>query len=402
MKKYALSTTCLTLLLFWPSQAQEIATSTPDARPAILIPARYSTVAETNYLNELALRGMRLETHGLLIESLSGSTVFADLNSDVAFNPASVIKLATSLAALQQFGPDYHFETTIYADGPVDKKRRTLKGNLILTSTGDPNLNSTDITKLLREVVRSGIAHVSGSVIVKGPFAFGSYFTTQKALRGLSTSMRRIGIRAKDGVRASASEEPATGTRIASLVSTSLQEILFFQNAHSNNPIAERLGNTLGGPEAVKQFLVKHVGLLESSVHVSRTSGLDINRITARGAVQLLREMVQYLDAHSLQPHDIMPVAGVDPGTLQKRFHTNEYRGTVVGKTGTLPATDGGVSTLAGIIYTRDRGPVLFAIFNTRGNVTRFRKLQDDLLKSFLTEFGAGSTINASVRKSNN
>src|SRR5438270_12280110 len=123
MKKYLLSTTSLILLLFWPSQAQEIASRTDvpggelRARPA----ERLTTVSETNYLNELALRGFNLHNQGLLIESLDGKTVYADLNSSSGFNPASVIKVATSFAALAKFGPEYHFETGILTDGTINK-----------------------------------------------------------------------------------------------------------------------------------------------------------------------------------------------------------------------------------------------------------------------------------------
>ena len=96
-----------------------------------------------------------------------------------------------------------------------------------------------------------------------------------------------------------------------------------------------------------------------------------------------------------------MPVAGMDEGTLQRRFTTVDYRGSVIGKTGTLPATDGGVSTLAGLVYTRDRGVLLFAIFNTKGNVNTFRKLQDNLIKDLIAESG-GAELSASLHKSSN
>jgi D-alanyl-D-alanine carboxypeptidase/D-alanyl-D-alanine-endopeptidase (penicillin-binding protein 4) len=118
--------------------------------------------------------------------------------------------------------------------------------------------------------------------------------------------------------------------------------------------------------------------------------------------VELLRHIMQWVEANNLRPEDIMPVAGVDPGTLHRRFRTDQYRGTVVAKTGTLPATDGGVSTLAGILYTRDSGTVLFAIFNTRLNVNTARMLQDSLLKNVLTEFGSAPPISASSRRLNN
>src|SRR5712692_1790884 len=157
MMKYLLSTTSLILLLFCPIQGQDVrpaaATSNADVRTPTA--ERLLTVAGTNYLNQLALRGFNLESQGILIESLDGRSVFADLNSNVGFNPASVIKVATSFAALSKFGPEYHFETGFYADGSINKKTHTLSGNLVFASSGDPMLTSIDVSRLVREVVRA-------------------------------------------------------------------------------------------------------------------------------------------------------------------------------------------------------------------------------------------------------
>ena len=401
MRKYLLSTTSLILLLFWPIQAQEIATSKAPSLPAeprARVPQRLNTVSETNYLNELALRGFSLDSQGLLIESLDAHTIFAELNSNVGFNPASVIKVATSFAALSKFGPEYHFETGLYSDGDINKKTRTLSGNLVLQATGDPALATADVTRLVRQVVNAGIARVTGDLVVTGPFTFGTYYATDRAVKALSQTLSRAGIRV--------SGKPATGTvrgtKIASHVSSSLRDILLVQNEHSNNPMAERLGEAVGGPKAVEQFLVKEVGIAPGEVYISHTSGLDYNRITPRAAVQIFRELVFWLNLENLQLGDILPTAGVSAGTLQRRFTSAELRGAIVGKTGTLPVTDGGVSTLAGIAFTRDRGPVLFAIFNTKGPVNTYRKLQDSFLKGFIEESGGIPDVNASLHKLNN
>ena len=387
--KYLISATLLILLLFTTISAQE---NRPAPTEQLL------TVAATNYLNQLALKGFSLETQGLRIESLDGRTCYADLNSTVGFNPASVIKVATSFAALSKFGPDYHFETTFYADGTLNKKTRTLTGNLILDSTGDPMLTSLDVARLVRNVVNAGITHVTGNLIVAGPFSYGTLYTTDRATRGLAQTFRRMGVRTGSVTNGGTVQ----GTKITSHMSSSLRDILFFQNAHSSNPIAERLGEALGGPKAIETFLVKDVGIAPGDVSISRTSGLDVNRITPRATVQLFRELVFWLNLTNMQPQDVLPVAGVDAGTLARRFAGEEYRGAVIGKTGTLPATDGGVSTLAGIIYTRNRGPVLFAIFNTMGSVATYRKLQDSFLKGFIMESGGIPEANASLHRLNN
>src|SRR5262249_14680746 len=112
MKRYFLSTICFILLQFAPAHAQELVSrsTVPGGAMRPLSGEQLASVSETNYLHALALRGFNLESQGLLIESLDGRTVYAELNSNVGFNPASVIKVATSFAALSKFGPDYRFE----------------------------------------------------------------------------------------------------------------------------------------------------------------------------------------------------------------------------------------------------------------------------------------------------
>ena len=306
--------------------------------------------------------------------------------------------MATSFAALSRFGPDYQFETAFYADGPVNRKTKTLTGNLVLAATGDPVLNAVELSRLVRMVIRAGITRVTGSLVVSGPFTYGRFLTGDRALKGLTAALRKAGIHVSGSVK----KDAVSGTLLVRHTSSTLRDILFYQNAHSSNSIADRLGEALGGPKAVENFLAGTVGIPSGDVSISHTSGLAYNRITPRATVQLFRELVYWLNLQNLQPQDVLPVAGVDAGTLQRRFASQEYRGAIVGKTGTLPATDGGVSTLAGIAYTRDRGPVLFAIFNTRGSVNTYRRLQDNLLKGFIGESGGIPDVSASLHRPSN
>jgi len=397
MKKYLLTTTSLIFLLFWPIQAQDIVPNTPTEFGQRATPVRLAMSSETNYLNQLAVRGFKLDTQGLLIESLDSSTVYADLNSEVGFNPASVIKVATSMASLYKFGANYRFRTGFYADGIVNKKTRTLNGNLVLISTGDPTLMTADVSRLARNVIRAGVTRVTGSLVLTGSFTYANMWTTERATRGVNLLLRKVGIRIMGGIK----QGIPAGTELATHESMSLRDILFFQNAHSSNPTAERLGDAIGGPKAVEQFLIEQVGISKSDVQITHTSGLDFNRITPRGTVKIFRELVYWLILNNMQPQDILPVAGMDVGTLKRRFNSLEYRGGIIGKTGTLPGTDGGVSTLAGIVYTREKGPILFAIFNSNGSVTTYRKLQDDFLKKFITECGGIPEPSASLHRSN-
>src|SRR4029079_19472037 len=293
---------------------------------------------------------------------------------------------------------EYHFETSLYSDGVLNKKTRTLSGNLILQATGDPVLTTLDVGRLVREVVRAGIARVTGDLVVVGPFTYGMFYTTEKASKAFSMALRRAGVR----VDSLADHGTARGTKLSTHVSSTLRDIIFYQNAHSVNQIADRLGEAVGGPKGVEQFLIRGLGISQNDISISRCSGLEYNRITPHATVTMLRELGFWLNRNNMEAQDVLPVAGVDAGTLARRFTSQQYRGAIIGKTGTLPATDGGVSTLAGIVYTRDHGPVLFAIFNTKGPVTTYRRLQDDFVNGFIAESGGIPDFSASLHKLNN
>src|SRR5690349_5877927 len=240
MKRYFLYSTALILFLFWPTLAQQTThsvSSSSGVDKVIAVPERYTTISETRYLNELALRGLRLDTQGLLIESLDGSQVFAELNANEGFNPASVTKVATSFAALFKLGPEYHFETAFYADGEINPKKRTLTGDLILFTTGDPVLTATDITRLAHQVLTAGISKVTGSLIVTGPLTYNAFLTTDNATKRAEALLRKMGIRWTGPTR----QGSVRGNKIASHLSASLRDIVFVQNAHSVNQTAERL-----------------------------------------------------------------------------------------------------------------------------------------------------------------
>jgi D-alanyl-D-alanine carboxypeptidase/D-alanyl-D-alanine-endopeptidase (penicillin-binding protein 4) len=69
----------------------------------------------------------------------TGRPLFA-LNEEKLFTPASTTKLLTEGTALELLGADYRFHTRIYRFGPIETDG-TLKGDLILVASGDPNLS---------------------------------------------------------------------------------------------------------------------------------------------------------------------------------------------------------------------------------------------------------------------
>jgi D-alanyl-D-alanine carboxypeptidase/D-alanyl-D-alanine-endopeptidase (penicillin-binding protein 4) len=152
--------------------------------------------------------------------------------------------------------------------------------------------------------------------------------------------------------------------------------------------MAERIGETIGGPSGIKRSLVERFGLNENEVFLATASGLGANRVTPRAMMKSLRLLRAQLALSGHTLSDILPVAGIDPGTLEKRFTTANSRGSVIGKTGTLGRTDGGVSSLAGLMRTGSGETLIFVIFNMRGSVSRFRSFQDTLITFVQNERG--------------
>ncbi|HEX5708400.1 MAG TPA: D-alanyl-D-alanine carboxypeptidase, partial [Pyrinomonadaceae bacterium] len=78
---------------------------------------------------------------------------------------------------------------------------------------------------------------------------------------------------------------------------------------------------------------------------------------------------------------DLMPVASDDAGTLRRRLEGSPLDGALVGKTGTLTAeVDGGMASLAGVVYTERVGKIFFAILDQGSRISENRELEDLLL----------------------
>jgi D-alanyl-D-alanine carboxypeptidase/D-alanyl-D-alanine-endopeptidase (penicillin-binding protein 4) len=344
-------------------------------------------------------------TQGVLVETLDGRVVMEQAANQL-YNPASVVKLATALDALQTFGPNYRFSTVVWTNGTFDQATGTLTGDLIISGR-DPSFHYEHAVAVARELNRLGIRTVTGDLIVPPKFTmnFGwsamrsgeIFYDTLDATRRPAAATRAwFDERAAHGDIAATQTVPSVAVMGAVYVasvpqnarvllthrSSKLVDVLKVLLCYSNNFMAERLGDNLGGAAGVQHFLISKVGLAPGDVRLASTSGLGINRLSPRSMMKIYRALLKELDKHNLSPSDIMPVAGIDPGTLRKRYTFGYSRGSVIGKTGTLGRSDGGVSALAGQMRTQTGETLLFVIFNQRGSVVRFREAQDRLVSN--------------------
>jgi D-alanyl-D-alanine carboxypeptidase/D-alanyl-D-alanine-endopeptidase (penicillin-binding protein 4) len=162
--------------------------------------------------------------------------------------------------------------------------------------------------------------------------------------------------------------------------SSTLVDILKVLLCYSNNFMADRIGEALGGPESVRQQLISSFHFAPDDLKIATLSGLGVNRVSPRAMMKIYRALLDELKKHKVSPAAIMPVAGIDPGTLEDRFTGLAWRGSVIAKTGTLIRTDGGASSLVGQMRTANGEVLLFVIMNQRGSVWRFRENQDYLV----------------------
>lgn len=353
---------------------------------------------------------------GVLAETIEGTTIAAQSVED-KFNPASAVKLGTALAALRSFGPNHRFITALWAAGTIDRATATLNGDLVLSGR-DPSFRYEHAVMLARQLNELGIRTVTGNLIVAPGFTMNFDWSAKRSGEDFADVLDaqtrpaaatrawlddRLLVADKQGLSSVPSVSiggeiivgtvPPLATALVTRKSTKLVDILKALLCYSNNFMAERIGETFGGPEALRTLLINWLKLNPDEVWLASTSGLGVNRVTPRAMMAILRGLREELRKHNLKFSDIMPVAGIDPGTLEDRYTDPFARGSVVAKTGTLISTDGGASSLVGQMNTKSGRVILFVIMNQRGNVVRFRDNQDAIVTAIQNTLGGPAPI---------
>ncbi len=407
---------CAALLLFatpglLSAQTQPTKQGTPSAAAT---PQQTQTSVDNGGDDGLApVYGLQ----GVLIETLDGKTVSAQA-ADQGFNPASSIKLATALVALHNFGPNHRFTTGFWTDGSFDKTNGTIVGNLYVTGR-DPSFHHEHGVMVARQLNSLGIRTITGDLLVAPGFTMNFNWSARSSGEALHDTLDAT-LRSSEATRAWTYERTTLGDQASLLTvpsvtvmgevsvgsvapgarillvhkSSKLTDVLKVLLCYSNNFMAERIGDSLGGKDAVARQLVTMLGIPPGEVQFASLSGLGVNRVTPRAMMKILRGLRNELQKNKLSPADIMPVAGIDPGTLEDRFTGPAWQGSVIAKTGTLVRTDGGASSLVGQMRTKNGDTLLFVIMNQHGNVLRFRSNQDYLVMLVQNSRGGPKAFN--------
>jgi D-alanyl-D-alanine carboxypeptidase/D-alanyl-D-alanine-endopeptidase (penicillin-binding protein 4) len=104
--------------------------------------------------------------HVVVMEANGSQKTLALLShqSTTSINPASLSKLATTVAALDLLGPTFVWRTPVYIDGPV--RDGVLQGNIYVRGSGDPRLVVERIWLLMRRLQGLGIQKIQGDIVL--------------------------------------------------------------------------------------------------------------------------------------------------------------------------------------------------------------------------------------------
>ncbi|NJN60992.1 MAG: D-alanyl-D-alanine carboxypeptidase [Coleofasciculaceae cyanobacterium RL_1_1] len=365
------------------------------------------------YLKALEGAGMQRQDQGLWLQA--DITGLGSHQGMEVRRAASITKLATTLAVLDALSVDWAIETTVLVRGEVEDG--TLYGQLIVSGDRDPFFVYEEALELGNALQEAGIDRVVGEIVVEGdvmlegeddpetvatilrrtwspenwtPEIESAYLRMAKGTPRPKIPVRRDRRRGKSNRLGD--PEPVIVHRSLSAIG-----LLKHMNVYSDNILAQELADRVGTPEAIAARVAQLARVPVIEIQLADGSGLDRNnQISPRAACAILAAIQRHLWPHGLTVGDVLPIFGLDGGTMDDRSMPID----TTAKTGTLWDT----SALAGVFPTRDRGLVWFAIFNEGEDYTlNFREQQDTLLRALEQYWGkTDSRLDAIAPRLNN
>lgn len=382
------------------------------------------------------LKDSKVKGFGLEIRDGISDDVLYAKDETKPRTPASVTKVLTAAASLSAIGGETRLATT--TDFDADTSTLTLTGGGdVLLSAGDSDAGSVNGHGGLRTLAEDTAAALeeqnvtevalnldtsryvgedfdsgwSRSDIAKGvitpiqPIMVDTAYVGSKDAewRGRSehpakdafsifeTELKKAGITVTEATDRSESETPSESEspkELARVESATISEIVEYALVHSDNVVAEMLGNEVAiaqgqdgslenGPKAVLEALGESVDL--GRTHLVDTSGLSYdNRIAPHDLTTVLQASV-VADDSLAGLVSYFPVGGLT-GTLHDRFlDERNASGVVHAKTGTLST----VTSLAGGVLDAEGRYLVFSIQIDdvdKDKILEARKTVDDIV----------------------
>ena len=115
---------------------------------------------------KIVLGGHRIPpgAYSLYVREVGKQEPVLAVNPEIPLNPASVIKIVPTLAALKLLGPAYRWKTEVYT--PDSIKGGVLQGDILFKGYGDPHLVIEELRRILEELKRRGIREITGDLLI--------------------------------------------------------------------------------------------------------------------------------------------------------------------------------------------------------------------------------------------
>jgi D-alanyl-D-alanine carboxypeptidase/D-alanyl-D-alanine-endopeptidase (penicillin-binding protein 4) len=102
--------------------------------------------------------------HVMVVDTQASSSPRLSHQAQTRVNPASLMKLATTTAALDTLGPAFVWRTPVYIEGAV--REGVLQGNVYVRGSGDPRFVVERLWLLMRRIQGLGIQKIQGDIVL--------------------------------------------------------------------------------------------------------------------------------------------------------------------------------------------------------------------------------------------
>jgi D-alanyl-D-alanine carboxypeptidase/D-alanyl-D-alanine-endopeptidase (penicillin-binding protein 4) len=116
----------------------------------------------------LQREGVPLEAVSVLVQEAGSGSTRLSLNAQNPVNPASLAKLLTTYAALDQLGPAFTWKTPVWIAGRISPGAQggVLEGNVHIQGRGDPKLTLERLWLLVQRLRQMGVAEIRGDIVL--------------------------------------------------------------------------------------------------------------------------------------------------------------------------------------------------------------------------------------------
>ena len=131
---------------------------------ALLLPGVAAGLPPAEVTHAFADRGIPMSSVAIVVQETGARAPLFAHRPDVPMNPASVMKLVTTFAALDLLGSGYRWRTDAFVDGTLSDG--TLDGDLILRGSGDPKITVEQWDAFIASIRDHGVAAITGDLVL--------------------------------------------------------------------------------------------------------------------------------------------------------------------------------------------------------------------------------------------